>query len=72
MIIGKHGKDDKMIQIDLDLQCSNCGKEVPGGIKASEKHYGTELFEKELELFQENYLCGVCRDKKRIRKAMGQ
>lgn len=66
MIIGKHGKDDKMIQIDLDLYCSNCEKKVPGGLKASEKHYGTKLFEKELELFQENYLCGICRDKKRM------
>lgn len=42
-------------------------KNVPGGIKASEKYYGTELFEKELELFQENYLCGICRDKKRLK-----
>jgi len=71
MILGKHDKNDKMIQIELDLHCSNCGKNVPGGIKASEKYYGTEPFEKELELFQENYLCGICRDKKRIKKNIG-
>jgi hypothetical protein len=66
MIIGKHDKNDKMIQVDLELHCSNCEKNVPGGIKVSEKYYGTESFEKELELFQENYLCGICRDKKRV------
>jgi len=66
MILGKYDKNDKMIQIDLDLHCSNCGKNVPGGIKSSEKYYGTDAFEKELELFQKNYLCGICRDKKRL------
>ena len=67
MILGKHDKNDKMVQIDLDLDCSNCGKNVPGGIKVSEKYYATESFEKELISFQENYLCGICRDKKRTK-----
>lgn len=68
MILGKHDKNDRMVQINLDLDCSNCGKHVPGGIKVSEKHYGSESFEKELINFQENYLCGICRDRKRVSK----
>ena len=71
LIIGIHGKDDKMIQVNLDLHCSNCGKKVPGGIKASEKYHGTESFKKELEVFQKSYLCGICRDKKRTKKVIG-
>jgi len=68
MIIGKMKKNEKKVKINLDIYCTNCGKKVPGGIKTSEKYYGTESFLKEVEDFKKNYLCGICRDKKRVNK----
>ncbi len=67
MIIGKIGKDEKRVKFELEIFCNQCGKKVPGGLQASEKYYGTEKFKKELEEFKQNYLCGVCRDKKRTK-----
>lgn len=68
MIIGQIDKDEKAVRFNIDLRCTDCKKMVPGGIKASEKFYGTEAFRVELELFEKNYLCGICRDKKRVKK----
>lgn len=68
MIIGKINENEKSIRFDLKLNCTNCNKRVPGGLKASEKFYGTDEFKKELEFLKMNYLCGICRDKKRIQK----
>jgi len=68
MIIGKIKKNEKQVKLDLDIYCTNCGKKVPGGIKTSEKYYGTKSFLKEVKDFKKNYLCGICRDKKRITK----
>ena len=68
MIIGKINKNEKRVKFLLDIHCTNCGKKVPGGLQASEKFYGTESFKKELENFKKNYLCGICRDKKRVNK----
>ncbi len=68
MIIGKINKNEKTKKFELDLNCTNCRKKVPGGFKTSEKFYNTESFKKEMTLFEKNYLCGVCRDKKRIQK----
>ncbi len=65
MIIGKINKNEKRVKFVLDIHCTNCGKKVPGGLQASEKFYGTKPFKKKLELFKKNYLCGICRDKKR-------
>ena len=65
MIIGKIEKNEKTIRFNLDIHCSNCGKKVPGGMKASEKFYNSKEFESEIKKFKKNYLCGVCRDKKR-------
>jgi hypothetical protein len=48
--------------------CTNCGKKVPGGLKTGEKYYETDSFKKELDLFKKTYLCGICRDKKRVSK----
>jgi len=44
------------------------GKKVPGGIKTGESYFQTEAFKIELEDFKRNYLCGICRDKKRLEK----
>ncbi len=68
MIIGKINKNEKRVKFVLEIHCTNCGKKVPGGLQASERFYGTESFKKELELFKKNYLCGICRDKKRLDK----
>ncbi|CAD6520889.1 conserved hypothetical protein [metagenome] len=35
-------------------------------MKASESYFGSQSFKKEIKLFKKNYLCGICRDKKRI------
>ena len=66
MILGKIGKNEKSIRFDAEIHCTNCGKKVPGGLKTGEKFYQTKEFKIELEDFKKNYLCGLCRDKKRI------
>ena len=68
MIIGKINENEKSIRFDLKLHCTNCDKKVPGGLKASEEFYGTSEFKEELEFLKTNYLCGICRDKKRVQK----
>jgi len=68
VIIGKINKNEKRVKFVLDIHCTNCGKKVPGGLQASEKFYGTEPFNTELKQFKKNYLCGICRDKKRLEK----
>jgi len=67
VIIGKIKKNDKIIKFQLNLFCTKCGKSVPGGMRASEKYYNSNLFKIELENFKKNYLCGICRDAKRIK-----
>jgi hypothetical protein len=66
MIIGKINKNEPTIRFNLNLNCTNCGKKVPGGILSSEKYYGTYSFLLEIDSLKKNYLCGVCRDKKRV------
>lgn len=67
MIFGKIKKDEKIIKFNLKIQCVNCNKQVPGGMKSSENYFNTHEFNKELEKFQKIYLCGICRDKKRTK-----
>ena len=68
MIIGKISENERKIKINADIHCTNCGKKVPGGLKTGEKYSKTEVFKIELEKFMQNYLCGICRDKKRTKK----
>ena len=68
MIIGKILKNEKIVKFDAKINCTNCGKQVPGGLKTGEKYYQTKEFEIELDKFMKNYLCGICRDKKRVEK----
>ena len=68
MIIGKISKGDKRVRFTIEIHCTNCGKKVPGGLQSSEKFYQTKEFKLELERFKENYLCGICRYKKRVSK----
>ena len=65
MIFGKIKKGEKIIKFNVKMQCVNCNKQVPGGMKSSENYFNTHEFNKELEKFQKIYLCGICRDKKR-------
>ena len=65
MIFGKIKKDEKIIKFNVKMQCVNCNKQVPGGMKSSENYFNTHEFNKGLEKFQKIYLCGICRDKKR-------
>ena len=66
MIIGKINKNEKKIKFHLDIKCTKCGKEVPGGMQASENYFGSDSFKIEIDNFKKNYLCGICRDKKRL------
>ena len=66
VIIGKIPENEKAVRLDLEIHCNNCGKKVPGGIKTGEKHSKTKEFKVELENFKQSYLCGICRDKKRM------
>lgn len=69
MIIGKINKNERRKKFNIEITCSNCKAKVPGGMQTSEKFYGTELFFKEIEDFRKNYLCGICRDKKRVSRS---
>ncbi|WP_255430781.1 hypothetical protein [Candidatus Nitrosopumilus sp. SW] len=53
------------MKFEVDIICTNCDKKVPGGLQTGESYYKTREFQVELEDFKKNYLCGVCRDKKR-------
>lgn len=66
MIIGKIGKNEKKIKFHLDITCMTCKKTVPGGMQASENYFGSDSFKIEIDNFKKNYLCGICRDKKRL------
>ena len=67
VIIGKIPENEKAVRLDLEIHCNNCGKKVPGGIKTGEKHSQTDGFKRELGEFMQEYLCGACRDKKRVK-----
>ena len=67
MKFGKIKENEKVIKFNLELKCTNCNKKVPGGMKSGENYFKTIGFNKELEKFKKTYLCGVCRDKKRIK-----
>ena len=67
MIIGKIDKGEKRKKFKLNIICSNCKTKVPGGMQASEKYYGTDSFKEEIKVFKKSYLCGKCRDIKRVK-----
>jgi len=68
VIIGKISDKDKKIELGIEIYCTNCGKKVPSGLKTGEVFSKTDQFKIELEEFMRNYLCGICRDKKRVTK----
>jgi len=67
MIIGTIKENESTVRFNLELICVTCGRQVPGGMLSSEKYYGTYSFLLEIDVFKKNYLCGICRDKQRIR-----
>ena len=68
MIIGKILENEKKVRFNVEIHCTNCGKKVPGGIQTGKGYSQTKAFKIELENFKKNYLCGICRDKKRLEK----
>ncbi len=66
VIIGKINDSEPSIRFNLNLNCTKCGKKVPGGMRTSEKYFGSHSFKLEVDNFKKNYLCGICRDKKRV------
>lgn len=66
MIIGQIKPGEKKVRMQIDIICTQCKTKVPGGIQTAEKHYNTDSFHKELEELKRTYLCGRCRDKKRV------
>ncbi len=68
MIIGKISENEKKVKFNVEIHCTNCDKKVPGGLQAGEKSSQTDGLKRELENFKKNYLCGICRDKKRLEK----
>jgi len=68
MIIGKILKNEKIVKFDVKINCANCGKQVPGGLKTGKKYYQTKEFKIEFNEWVKNYLCGICRDKRRVEK----
>lgn len=68
MIIGKISEKEKRVKFNVEINCNACGASVPGGLQTGEAYFQTNDFKIELEEFRQNYLCGVCRDKKRVEK----
>ncbi len=68
MIIGKISENEKKVKFNVEIHCTSCGKKVPGGLHSGESFFQTDAYKRELENFKRNYLCGICRDKKRLDK----
>lgn len=68
MIIGRILENEKKVRFNEKINCNECKKQVPRGLQTGESYYQTSSFKKELEDFKKSYLCGVCRDAKRLKK----
>ena len=66
MRIGKFTDDEPTIRFNLNLKCTKCGRNVPGGLISSENYFGSYGFLLEIDELKKSYFCGKCRDKKRI------
>ena len=51
MIFGKIEKNEKIIKFNVEMQCVNCKKQVPGGMKSSENYFNTHEFNIELKKY---------------------
>jgi len=68
MRIGKIEKNEPSIRFKLNLVCIDCGIKVPGGMLTSKSYFGTYSFMLEIDSLKKTYMCGKCRDKKRLSK----
>ena len=68
MIIGKIEENEERVKFNVPINCTECKKSVPGRIISGEKYSKTKAFKVELENFKKDYLCGICRDRKRVHK----
>ena len=68
MKIGNFPDSEAKIRLEIEIHCTECGKQVPGGIQTGEKYSQSAEFQNDLKELKENYLCGICRDKKRVQK----
>jgi len=68
VILGKIEDDENRVKFNIPIHCIECNKSVPGRIVSEEKYSQTKSFKVELEQFKKNYLCGICRDKRRCEK----
>ena len=68
MILGKIEDNENRVKFNTPIHCTDCNKSVPGRIVTGEKYSQTKSFKVELEQFKKNYLCGICRDKRRREK----
>lgn len=68
MKIGNFPDSETKIRLEIEIHCRECGKQVPGGIQTGEKYSQSKEFQNGLKELKENYLCGICRDKKRVLK----
>ena len=66
MILGKIEENENRVKFNVPIHCTDCNKAVPGRIISGEKYSQTKAFKIELENFKKNYLCGICRDRKRV------
>lgn len=68
MKIGNFPDSERKIRLEIEIHCTECGKQVPGGIQTGKKYSQSAEFQNDLSELKENYLCGICRDKKRVSK----
>ena len=66
MIFGKIEKNEKIIKFNLEMQCVNCKKQVPGGMKSSENYFNTYEFNKELKNFKKHIFAVFVEIKKEL------
>jgi len=68
MIIGKISENEKKIRYYVEIRCTDCNKRVPGRVATGQKYSQTKEFKVELENYKKDYLCGICRDIKRVNR----
>ena len=66
MILGRILDNEKKVKLNIEIHCTSCKKKVPGGILTGEQFFQSDEFKTKLNDFKKNYLCGICRDKKRL------
>ena len=64
MRFGKIGKNDEIIKFNLELNCINCNKKVPVGMKSSKNYFKPIEFNKELEKLKKYMFVGFVEIKK--------